>query len=90
MEPAEVRVRPPGLATNQRGVGHVDADWNVVHRLYKVGQKKEKNFKKIRGDKDGGKNSEPGLETRGDGKRSAVGIHLLYNKNNDTWLSKRV
>lgn len=26
MEPAEAGLRPPGLATNQRGVRHVDAD----------------------------------------------------------------
>lgn len=26
VEPAEVGVRPPGLAANQRGVRHVDAD----------------------------------------------------------------
>lgn len=42
VEPAEVGVRPPGLAANQRGVRHVDADWDVVHRLCKDRQKMER------------------------------------------------
>lgn len=58
VKPAEVGVRPPGLAANQRGVRHVDADWDVVHRLCKDRQKMErikKNNKKMkRGDKNGG------------------------------------
>lgn len=33
VEPVEAGVRPPGLAADQRGVGHVDADGDVVHRL---------------------------------------------------------
>lgn len=33
IEPAEVRLGAPGLATDQRGVGHVDAHRDVVHRL---------------------------------------------------------
>lgn len=33
VEPAEARFGAPGLATDQRGVGHVDAHRDVVHRL---------------------------------------------------------
>lgn len=35
MEPAEAGVSPPGLGANKRGVGHVDADGDVVNRLWK-------------------------------------------------------
>lgn len=33
VEPAEMGVCPPGLSTDQQGVRHVDADWDVVHCL---------------------------------------------------------
>ncbi len=62
IEPAEAGVRPPGLATNQRGVRHVDADRDVVHWLCKDRRKKVRirmeRGDKDGGDEDGGKNSE--------------------------------
>lgn len=35
VEPTEVGVCSPGLATEQRGMRYVDAHWDVVHRLCK-------------------------------------------------------
>ena len=42
VEPAEPRVRAPGLAAHQRGVSHVDADGDVVHGLWETQADKDK------------------------------------------------
>ncbi len=52
MKPAEVGVCPPGFATNQRGVRHVDADGDVVH-CFCNGREKTVRRSIKRGEEDG-------------------------------------